>query len=276
MCHCDTQPPKPNWLMWQWITVQPPVWLSSASLLLPADSHQAQSAWKGLLWIMHQNVMHSLCKPLVERDFCPSQRINNPPAPWHRIQKENFLNFSMETPPNFLFPWERSTDISMSPREEGPFHRAPREQLWFTHTDLPLSLLHYTPELENHRIWGMGRNKSMGFPHPQRVPEMLLKAPLMSWAVFYRGIGFVSQLFLGKWDQLQDTTQPCPKVTLTSARPSTCSPFHDSWHSLKSVTSDFGSLDGLNKYIKKNSKAHNLFKNAVLVKFILQALPTGM
>lgn len=77
----------------------------------------------------------------------------------------------------------------------------------------PLSLLHYTSVLQNHMIWGMGRNKSMLCPEPQGVPEVLLEDPLTSWAVACRGVQLGSQPFLGKWDQLQDTTQPCPKVT---------------------------------------------------------------
>lgn len=120
----------------------------------------------------------------------------------------------------------------------------------------------------------MDRNKSMLCPHLQIVPKVLWKAPLTSWAVACRGVQLGSQLFLGKWDQLQDTTQPGPKVTLTSVRPSTCCPFHDSWDSLKSVTSNFVWKPGwLKKIYWKKPKAHNLFNRAVLLNCILQALP---
>lgn len=62
----------------------------------------------------------------------------------------------------------------------------------------PLSLLHYTPILQNHRIWGMGRNKSMLCSHCQRVPEVLLKVTLTSWAVVCWRVRLGSHLFLGK------------------------------------------------------------------------------
>lgn len=154
----------------------------------------------------------------------------------------------METPPNFLFPCEIHRHLSESKRERSLSQGSHKVAVVDSHRP-PLFLLHYTPVLQNHSIWGMDRNKSMLCPHPQIVPEVLLKAPLTSWAVACRGVQLGSQLFLGKWNRLQDTTHPCPKLTFTSARPSTCCPFHYSWDSLKSVTSDFVQKPGWLKKI---------------------------
>lgn len=238
MCHCDTQPPAPNWLMWQWITVQ-----HSVCLLLLSPFLQTHFRHKMFGKACCRSCIRTQCTVCVSqwwRGIFVSAKGSvthlHPDTEFQRRTSE----FQYGNSSQFSFSMYREICRHLRKSKRGrPLSQGSHKAVLVDSLWSPLSLLHYTPILQKSQDLGHGRNKSMLCPHPQGVPEVLFKAPLTSWAVVCRGVPLGSQLFLGKCDRLQDTTQPCPNVTLTSVRPSTCCPFHDSWDRLKSGTSDF-------------------------------------
>lgn len=139
-------------------------------LLLTADSLQAQSVWRGLLRMLHQDTILSFCKPVTESGFCPIQRISNPHIGRAQNAAWALLNFSVsvlctESTPNFFSMWETFRLLNEPERDGKPQLRRHVSQGYHkvgvidSHlsTPLPSSLL---PNFKTTAVWSWAKMKA--------------------------------------------------------------------------------------------------------------------